>query len=144
MTNELKKYYFVLITPAAIILISVYLLKLLGMDVRLNSPTGNTTNILLFILSAAFGIAFPILCRTWFVKKIESRKTLEPNEFLQFEKRILLIALTVPYFAIVAVFLNLPFQYLAGIFLIAIYSVYFFYPSDKRIEFDKKIFRVRL
>ncbi len=144
MANELRKYYFVLITPAAIILISVYLFRLYGMDVRLNSPTERTTNVLLFVLSAAFGIAFPILCRTWFVKKIESRKTLEPDEFLRFEKRILLIALTVPYFAVVAVFFNLPFQYLAGIFLIAIYSVYFFYPSDKRIEFDKKIFRVRL
>jgi len=143
MVNELKRYYFLLIFPLAVIFITIYLLQLIGLETKLNLLSGKASNVLMFVITASFGIAFPTLYRTWFAKRTEKRKSLEPYEFLKFEKRILLIALVAPYLAVIAIIVNMPIQFLTGIFLIALYSLYFFYPSKKRIGLDKKIFRVK-
>ncbi len=142
MTNELKKYYFTLLTPSVVILILLYVIKSFGTGVGFDLSSSKTVNVLLFVCSAAAGIAFPVFYRSRFANKLKDERVIDSGEFLKFEKRLITIALMVPYLVVLAVLLNLPFNYSVGIFLIAIYSVYYFYPSRKRIDFDKKIFRV--
>jgi hypothetical protein len=51
------------------------------------------------------------------------------------------MALVTPYLAAIAYFLQLPRFYLAATLLMALYAIYYYYPSLKRITFDEKIFR---
>jgi len=44
---------------------------------------------------------------------------------------------------LVAYLLEFPRFYLAGTVLMALYAVYYYYPSKKRIQFERKIFRVK-
>ncbi|MEA1968280.1 MAG: hypothetical protein U9N77_08670 [Thermodesulfobacteriota bacterium] len=98
---------------------------------------------LLFILSAITSIAAPVLIRTLFAHNVRSRKSVNHDEFFKFEKNILYMVLLTPWFALAAYLCDFQKFYSAGIVLMAFYALYFYYPSEKRINFDKKIFRVR-
>jgi hypothetical protein len=48
-----------------------------------------------------------------------------------------------PYVALIAQILQLPRFHLAGTIVMALYAVYYYYPSMRRIEFDRRVFRVK-
>jgi hypothetical protein len=84
----------------------------------------------------------PVLYRTLYVSKIRDRKSISKDEFIKFEKNLIIMVMVAPYITIIALLFNLPGFYFGGIILFAIYSVYYYYPSSKRIKFEKKIFRL--
>ena len=47
-----------------------------------------------------------------------------------------------PYFVVFTVLLNLSGFYFGTIVIIALYAVYYYYPSEKRVKFEKKLFRI--
>jgi len=97
----------------------------------------------LFALSFAFGAAFPLLFRTLFVHKNRHEKRISEAALLQFERNTLYLAMITPYIALVAFFLEIPRFHLAGALLASFYAVYYFYPSHKRIQYEKRIFRAK-
>jgi hypothetical protein len=97
----------------------------------------------LFALSFAFGVAFPLLFRTLFVHKNRHEKMISEDSLLKFERNTLYIALVTPYVALMAFFLEIPRFHLAGTLLASFYAVYYFYPSHKRIQYERRIFRTK-
>jgi hypothetical protein len=97
----------------------------------------------LFALSFAFGAAFPLLFRTLFVHKNRHEKMISENSLLKFERNTLYIALVTPYVALMSFFLEIPRFHLAGTLLASFYAVYYFYPSHKRIQYERRIFRTK-
>ena len=53
------------------------------------------------------------------------------------------VALVTPYLTLAGYWLALPKFYLSGAVLMTLYAGYYFYPSRRRLEFDRRIFRVR-
>jgi Trk-type K+ transport system membrane component len=97
----------------------------------------------LFALSFAFGIAFPILFRTLFVHKNRHEKGISEDVLFKFERNTLYIALVAPYIALAGFFLEIPRFHLVGALLACFYAVYYFYPSRKRIQYERRIFRAK-
>jgi hypothetical protein len=48
-----------------------------------------------------------------------------------------------PYLALPACLFELPKFHFTGTVLMALYAAYYYYPSKKRVDFDRRIFRVR-
>ncbi|MEA2038532.1 MAG: hypothetical protein U9N82_01715 [Thermodesulfobacteriota bacterium] len=143
MANDLKKTYFALSIPAFLGLILVYLLKTLDCF-----PAGQIESLkyiapLTFVLSVVFAIALPIFFRTLFVHRIRHQKSTSEAELIKFERNFLYIALVAPYLMLIAYLLEFPRFYLAGTVLMALYAIYYYYPSKKRIQFERRIFRVK-
>jgi hypothetical protein len=141
--QNLKSTYFKLLIPVTAVLVIIYLIKLFGLLEATQIEFIRIISILFFILAAVFSLALPIFYRTLFVSKLKNRKTISLNEFLGFEKRIILISMLTPYFIIIPLVFNFPGFYFGGIILFALYAAYYFYPSKKRIEFEKKLFRIK-
>ncbi len=139
---ELKQTYFKLLIPFLIVLLLIYIAQITNIIIKNDLGSNRIISISLFTLAAIFSLAIPILYRTLFVSKIKDRKSITKEEFINFEKRIITIVMAAPYITIAAIFFNLPGFYFGGIILFAIYSVYYYYPSTKRIKFEKKIFRL--
>jgi len=97
----------------------------------------------IFILSVTFAVALPIFFRTFFAHKHRQRTSLTEGELIRFESRFLHIAMVTPYLAVLAYLLDIPRFHSAGTFLMTLYAVYYYYPSVKRIQFEKRIFRVK-
>jgi len=96
-----------------------------------------------FVLSVIAAIAGPVFFRTLFAHSMRKKKEVPAKEFLSFQKKLLWISLITPYFAFAAVLCDFSRFYAAAIVLMALYAVYYYFPSKNRIHFDRVIFRVK-
>ncbi len=143
MATKLKRIYFNLLIPAIAGFICVFFSREFNL---LNLYPNDVPDILspaLFILSVFFAVALPILYRTLFANRIRHQTSTPETDWLKFEKNLIRIALVTPYLTVFAYFLQIPKFHLSGTTLAALYAAYYFYPSKKRIAFEKRIFRVK-
>ena len=143
MADELRRTYFILLIPAIVGFIGISAAKKFNFiefgyitSLELVAP-------LVFVLSVIFAIAWPIFFRTLFAHKIRQKKSISEADLIKFERSFLYIALVTPYLTLTAYLLEFPSFYLAGTVLTALYAVYYYYPSKKRIQFERRIFRVK-
>jgi hypothetical protein len=143
MSKALKKIYLAYLLP------SIFGFALAGWvkahDV-IEIGSGNVMTIvgpLVFILSVVLTIAFPIFYRTLFAHRCRDLIRISDRELLHFERTLINVVMITPYLAVAAIFLELPRFYTAGSILMGLYAVYYFYPSTKRIAFERRIFRVK-
>ncbi len=143
MNSKLKRTYFIILFPAILGFISIFFCQQFGLiNINLaDIPTGMAPIIL--VLSVVFAVALPIFYRTLFANKIRHQTKTSETKWLKFEQNLIRIALVTPYLTLSAYFLRLSEFHLAGSTLAALYSVYYFYPSEKRIAFERRIFRVK-
>jgi len=143
MINKLKKTYFSLLIPAIVGFICIYLSKKFNFF-NLGQPQFiSILAPLVFVLSVIFGIAAPIFFRSLFAHKISNEKSATESKLIKFEQSLIRIALVTPYLGLVAYFFEFQKFYFSATFIMTLYAVYYFYPSQKRIAFDKRIFRVK-
>ncbi len=99
-------------------------------------------SVAILVLTALFSLALLIFYRTFFVNKIKDCKSITGYEFLKFEKELIIIVMIATYFVLITVLLNLTGFYYGAIVIISLYAVYYYFPSEKRIKFEKKLFRI--
>lgn len=132
-----------MLVPALIGFAAGFLNNCFGIITIFNTQPGEPLIVAVFILSLVFAIALPILIRTLFASSQRNSKQVQAEDFLVFERRLIRTALVAPYLSLVAYLYRFPEFYLAGSFLAALYAVYYFFPSERRIAFEKRIFRVQ-
>ena len=143
MVYELRRTYIVLLIPSIVGFIFLFVGKTFHLIHIGPFKFQEFLGPLLFILSVIFAIALPILFRTLFAHKVQHQKSVSEPDLLKFERIFLYIALLTPYVPLIAYFFELPRFYCAGTVLMALYAVYYYYPSKKRIRFERRIFRVK-
>lgn len=142
MVQKLKKTYFILLLPAVSGIVIIFLTKAYNILALGQVEFLGVIAPLIFILSVIFAIALPIFYRTLFAHRVRHLKNLAEDNLIKFERNLLYLALVTPYIALIAFLLEIPRFHLAGTVLMAFYSVYYYYPSQKRIRFEKRIFRI--
>ncbi|MBW2095546.1 MAG: hypothetical protein JRI80_11715 [Deltaproteobacteria bacterium] len=143
MEAKLKKLYFSLLIPAIVGFIAAYAVKIF-LEVDLSAiKSFRIIAPLLFVLAFAFGVALPILWRTLFVRKHHGQKEIKEADLLKFEQETLYIAMITPYISLAAFFFEISRFHFFGTVLASFYAVYYFYPSRKRIRFEKRVFRAK-
>ncbi|MGD8520032.1 MAG: hypothetical protein PVF56_02705 [Desulfobacterales bacterium] len=143
MTYDLKRTYFTLLLPAVAGFIISFVLQHFQL---VDWTIPRFTAILppaIFIVSVCTALALPILYRTVFANNVRHQTSTAEKDWLKFERNLLYIALATPYVGLIAQILQLPRFHLAGTIIMALYAVYYYYPSKKRITFDRRVFRVK-
>jgi hypothetical protein len=144
MAAELRRTYFKLLVPALLGFIGIFYAKKLNLTGYYGHPAlQKLFPPLIFVLSVIFAVALPIVYRMLFVRKIRNHKNISEKIFIEFERSFLCITLTTPYITLTAYLLEIPRFHLAGTVLMGLYAVYYYYPSQKRVRFEKRIFRVK-
>jgi hypothetical protein len=143
MTHGLKRTYFTLLLPAVAGFILIFVLRNFQL-VRFNIPQiPPILYPIIFIASVCFAVALPIFYRTVFANKRRHQTRTAEEDWLKFERNMLYIAMATPYVALIAQILQLPRFHLGGTIIMALYAVYYYYPSKRRIEFERRVFRVK-
>ena len=143
MTRDLKRTYFSLLLPAVVGFVCIFVLRHFHL-VRWDIPQiPGVIPPIIFIVSASFAVALPILYRSLFANKMRQQTSTSEADWLKFERTLICIALLTPYVCLIAQILELPRFHLAGTIIMALYAVYYYYPSKRRIEFDRRVFRVK-
>jgi hypothetical protein len=141
--NKLKKTYVIFLIPVVLGFAGAYLVKTFHFIIVDSEGIRHILAPVIFVLSVVFALALPILLRTLFAHKMRHRQYVPEREWMAFERRFLYIAMVTPYFALLGYLFELPRFHLAGSVLMSLYAVYFYYPSEKRVAFERRIFRVR-
>jgi hypothetical protein len=141
MHARLKKLYVALMAPVIIGFLAVIALQRFGytfdLPVRVQAVMAPT----IFILASGFALAGPIFYRSLFGHRQRNRGKVPRAELYRYERTLTIMALVTPYLALVGYVLQLPRFHLTATLLMALYAIYYYYPSEKRILFDMKIFR---
>jgi len=143
MQPILKKQYIIIILPAVSLFLAFGLARQLNFITSGQFVISSVLHSMVFILSAITALAGPLFFRTLFAHSMRKQRGVSAKEFLSFQKKILWISMITPYFAFIAVLCDFPRFFAAAIVLMALYAVYYYFPSQKRIDFDQKIFRVK-
>ena len=143
MARDITKTYFLLLIPAVLGVVFVHIAKSYHLFSLSPIRFLHIVSPLIFILSVVFAMALPIFLRTVFSHKVRHQQSVSEAEWIRFERQFLYIALITPYLALLAYLFNLPKFHFAGTVLMALYAIYYYYPSKKRIEFERRIFRVK-
>ncbi len=143
MAHDLKRTYFTLLLPALAGFILIFVLRHFQL-VSFNIPQiPPILYPIIFIASACFAVALPVFYRTVFANKRRHQTRTAEEDWLKFEQNLLYIAMPTPYVALIAQILQLPRFHLGGTIIMALYAVYYYYPSKRRIEFERRVFRVK-
>ncbi len=143
MYKALKKKYYYIVIPTIVIAIALIIFK--HYDILQITPTPfiqNTISPVIFILTTLLAIAFPVLHRTIFNNKIKESKFITPDKFYRYQNQLLYLTAFTPYLVLIAYVLHLPQFFFGGTALFSLYALYFYYPSEKRIRNEMRIYRV--
>lgn len=143
MAKDLKRNYFYIMTPALLGLAAVYAVK--SLDLVADTAIGRAPEFVapvVFVLSVVFAVALPAFYRTLFAHRIRSAQSVSEAAWFKFERNLIHISLITPYLILPAYLLEFPRFYLAGTVLMALYAGYYFYPSARRLQFERRMFRV--
>lgn len=144
MRERLLRLYWTMVAPAAALFAALYVLEKTGaVSGRPWAQAHPWVGPAIFIAAAALGIAGPLALRTAFVSAHRTASAVREEELQSFEERQMLVALWTPYLAVAAAFLELPKVLFVGTVLACFYALYYFYPSERRIAYERRIFRAR-
>ena len=143
MVVELRKTYFSLLVPVVVGLVLIYLAKTYKFLVLDHIAFLNIVAFLTFFLAVVFAIGLPVFIRSLFAHKMRDRTNVSRVELIKLERTLIIISMVTPYLTLIGYLLEFPRFYFAGIVLTALYAIYYFYPSEKRIQSEKRIFRVQ-
>lgn len=143
MLVELRKTYFFLFVPVVVGLVVIYLAKKYKFLTLDHIAFLNVVAALTFLLAVVFAIGLPIFIRSLFAHKMRDRTHVSREELIKFERTLIIISMVTPYLTLIGYLLEFPRFYFSGIVLTALYAIYYYYPSEKRIHFDRRIFRVK-
>lgn len=96
----------------------------------------------LFLAAIVLAVAAPVALRTHFAHRMRKARHTPPVDFDRLQRRLIRFTLGAVYLVPIVCLVDLPVFYHAGVVLAALYAVYYQFPSDRRIDFDRRIFRV--
>jgi len=143
VAHDLTRTYFTLLIPAILGFILIYIAKFYHLIVIGPIKFLHIISPVIFTLSVVFAIALPIFFRTLFAHRTRYQQSVSEVEWIRFECHFLYIAMITPYLALLACLFELTKFHSTGTILMALYAAYYYYPSKKRVDFDRRIFRVR-
>jgi len=143
MRLNLKKFYFVFVLPFFFLMILLFIIQKLGVQIVIYESSKMISFVFL-ILSVLFAFVVPLWYRLTFLKSWQDKEIeLNRREFLNFEKNYMILPLITPYIIIVSYVFGVSKIPMGVIAIIGIYSVYYYYPSKRRYNLEKRIFNIK-
>ena len=142
MEKEIQAYYFKVILPAVVCCLIIFILEKMKIDVFLGEISKAGTFLLIF-LAALFSIVAPLWLRIFFIRKVKGQNEVFMEQFMKFEKTFILLAELSLYVVLIAYVFRVPKMQMVFIALFGFYAAYYYFPSLKRINHEKKLFRVK-
>nr|WP_319493368.1 hypothetical protein [uncultured Desulfobacter sp.] len=146
LISSLKRLYWLMTGPALIIFACLFMVSHWGGQVD-ESAIRHLPGIwhgILFTGAAVTAIAGPLMMRITFSHTVRQETCVQIQPFLTFQRRLIVLSGITPYLGLFAVWGGLSQFHAGGIILMALYGVYYYFPSEKRIDHDIKVFRVAL
>jgi hypothetical protein len=141
MQKKLLRHYLTINLPGIASFIILYILVKFHVNIFLPVQKG-WVQVVMMIASGLFAVVLPLWYRILFVNRMKGKANTDKHRFIQFERDFLTLASVSVYILVAGFILAMPRIPLAVMVLFVIYALYFYFPSEKRIRSEKKIFKV--
>ena len=141
MQKKLLRHYLIINLPGIAAFIILYILVKFHVNIFFPVQQG-WVQVIMMIASGLFAVVLPLWYRILFVNRMKGKANTGKPRFMQFERDFLALASVSVYILVAGFILALPRIPLSVMVLFVIYALYFYFPSEKRIRSEKKMFRV--
>ncbi|WP_462324159.1 hypothetical protein [Desulfoplanes sp.] len=142
LTKNFQQWYLAVLTPACLAMVVLAACRTLGVEL-LAEQAGRPVTMSLLVLAGVLAFALPLWLRILFCRTQTGKSGIGLDGFIVFEKRFILAGVLATYMVPLGYLCNLPQVPLFWIMLFALYAGYYYFPSQKRIDLEVKIFRVQ-
>jgi len=142
LRKDLFRRYLLMLVPALVIFGGWAVCRQAGLTPQMPNGTAAIIGPIVFIAAIALAVALPLLYRVRFVRKVEGSMNVGSAPFLAFQLNLITIALAAPFAAAIGYIAGVTNFHFAGAFLASLYAVYYYFPSQKRIAQEMRLFRV--
>ncbi|QGY38656.1 hypothetical protein GM415_00375 [Pseudodesulfovibrio cashew] len=140
--KTLFRRYLLMLTPAAILFAAWAACRQAGLVPASDKALTDLVGPAAFIAAIVLAVAAPLLYRIRFVKRVEGSPHVEAETFTAFQLSLTSLALLAPYAAAAGYMAGVSTFHFSGAFLAALYGAYYYFPSQKRVAQEMRLFRV--
>ncbi len=141
LEKRLQKNYFWIVIPAVLLIFILFLFEKLHIQLNFLSG-GKIVSTVLIILAASTSTILPTWYKLLLIKKLRNKKKISYQDFSVLQNKIVLTAAFTIYWVFPAYLYQIPKVPMLLIAFFAIYALYYYYPSKRRIDMEKKTFRI--
>ncbi len=138
---HLRKRFLMLLLPPGLLLGGLEIARAGHAFTSLPYVDHPTWDIVLFVLAAFFAIALPLFYRIVFANAHRGKAGVTFAAFYRFENNTMVAAMFTLWISVGASLIAVSGFHMTGIFLLALYACYVFYPSRRRLKSDARVFR---
>jgi hypothetical protein len=141
LEKKLQKNYFLIVTPAILFIFVFYLIEKNGVQLPF-AFGGKVVSTVIIILAASTSSILPIWYKLLLIKNLRNKKQVSYEEFTSLQNKVTITAAFTIYWVFPAYMYQVPEMPMLLIAFFAIYALYYYYPSKRRIDMEKKTFRI--
>jgi hypothetical protein len=135
----LRKFYWISLSPALMFLGLLFLVVETPFD---PGRASRLVTVIFLIAGGMLAIAVPVWQRILFSRNITQNNSVDIVSFVRFQKRLMVSGLLTAYLVPLGFVCNISQVPFFWIIILALYGTYYYYPSQKRIRMDCRIFRI--
>jgi hypothetical protein len=142
LRKTFQQWYLAVLAPACLSMVGLAVCRTLGVE-WFAAHAGRTVSTSLLVLAGLLAFALPVWLRILFCRRHTGKTGVELDRFISFEKRFILVGVSATYLVPLGYLWHIPQVPLFWIMLFSLYAGYYYFPSQKRIDLEVKIFRVQ-
>ncbi len=137
ITEKLRNFYKLCIIPAVLF----FFITLIFQDkFKINTITFPKINLVFILLSLFFALVLPIIYRIINFYDVNFKGAMSEKRFIFFEKMLIIISQISIYIMIIGNYVIESKIVMIVLSVVAFYSLYYYYPTSKKINLDSRIF----
>jgi len=141
MRKLLKIFYIKLIFPAIVLYIIFFVFSQFHSQLKSLPASGDFVT-LLMIISTVTAFIFPIWFRIGKFNRLKAGNVMSNDEFMKFEKTLIAVPIISVYLLLISYVFSIPKIPRTYLIVLGLYAAYFYYPSIRRLNLEKRIFRI--
>ena len=137
ITEKLRNFYKLCIIPAVLF----FFITLIFQDkFKINTITFPKINLVFILSSLFFALVLPIIYRIINFYDVNFKGAMSEKRFISFEKMLIIISQISIYIMIIGNYVIESKIVMIVLSVVAFYSLYYYYPTSKKINLDSRIF----
>ena len=141
--KALLRRYLTIIAPSTALFATWAVCRQAGVVHPLSPQYTDLIGPTVFITAIVLAVALPLLYRIRFVKAVEGSRSVDAEAFVPFQLNLMTLALVSSYAAAAGYMAGVSNFHFSGAFLASLYGAYYYFPSERRVAQEMRLFRVR-
>ncbi len=141
LVKKLQRLYYLIISPAILLVLVFFVSERLQYQISMQEA-GRVMSTAIMVFAAITSTILPVWYKIILIRKLRNKQKISTQNFVSMQFRIVITVSFSVYWIFPAYLYQLPEMPMVITAFFALYGLYYYYPSQKRIDTEKKIFKI--